>query len=91
LWLALGAMKGDVIGRFLGKALLVVGIACVAGLVISLALSRLIAGMLFDVAAADPATIAAVISAVMIVAVLAALLPSVRASALDPMRTLREE
>jgi putative ABC transport system permease protein len=91
LWLALGAMKGDVIVRFLGKALLVVGIACVAGLVMSLALSRLISGMLFDVAGADPATIAAVISAVMIAAVLAALLPSVRASALDPMRALREE
>ncbi len=91
LWLALGAMRGDVIVRFLRKTLLVVGIACLAGVALSLALSRVISGMLFGVAAADPATFSVVIAMVMLVGTLAALLPSVRAAILDPMQTLREE
>ena len=91
LWLALGAMRGDVVIRFLRKTLLVVAVACVAGVALSLALSRVISGMLFGVEAADPVTFAAVIATVMLVATLAALLPSIRAAVLDPMRTLREE
>jgi ABC-type antimicrobial peptide transport system permease subunit len=58
---------------------------------LSLALTRLLSGMLYGVSPSDPATLSAVVAIVAVVAALAALLPAVRASRIDPMQALREE
>lgn len=91
LRVALGAQRGNIVGQFLGKALRIVAVACVAGLALSFASSRLLSGMLFGVSAADPLTLAGVIALVAAVAALAALVPAVRAARVEPMRVLREE
>jgi predicted permease len=91
LRLAVGAAQRDIVAHFVRKALGVVGIALVAGLALSLALGRALAGMLFGISAADPMTLGGVVLLVVGVAALAAFLPSLRASRIDPMQALREE
>jgi putative ABC transport system permease protein len=91
LLLALGSLRGAIVGRFVRESLVVVGIACLAGLGLLFALTPVLRGMLFGVAAADPPTLAGVIVLVLIVGIVAALLPALRAARVDPMQTLRQE
>jgi predicted lysophospholipase L1 biosynthesis ABC-type transport system permease subunit len=91
LRVALGALQGRIVAEFLGTALRVVGIACLAGLALSLALSRLLAGLLYGVSSTDPLTLGAVVALVTAVGAMAALLPALRAARVDPMTVLREE
>jgi hypothetical protein len=91
LRVALGALSGTIVAQFVAQALRVVGVACVAGLMLSLAFGRALSGLLFGVSPSDPLTLAAVILLVVGVASLAAFVPSLRASRIHPMEALREE
>jgi putative ABC transport system permease protein len=91
LRVALGAQQANIVAQFLGKALRIVAIACVAGLVLSFAFSRALSGMLFGVSPFDAATLAGVVALVTVVAVVAALVPAIRAARVDPMTVLRDE
>jgi putative ABC transport system permease protein len=91
LRLALGAVRSGIVQQFLRRGLLVALLGCFGGLVLAAGWTRLLAGMLFDVSAWDPATLAAVIAIMLAVAICASLLPSLRASRVDPMHVLREE
>ena len=62
-----------------------------AGLFAALALSRVIASLLFEVRADDPATFLAIPLALAAVALAACYLPARRASRLDPIVALRTE
>jgi ABC-type antimicrobial peptide transport system permease subunit len=75
----------------LRRSLLVAFLGCLGGLALAAGWTRLLAGMLFGVSAWDPGTLAAVIAVMLAVAVCASLLPSLRASRVDPMQVLREE
>lgn len=91
LRLALGAMRRQIVGTFVGQGLRVVALASVCGLALSLASGRLLSGMLFGVSSSDPATLAGVVTLVLAVAVLAVLLPALRAARVDPMQVLRND
>jgi predicted permease len=91
LRVALGALSGAIVAQFVTQALRVVGVACAAGLLLSLAFGRALAGLLFGVSPSDPLTLAGVVVLVVGVATFAAFLPSLRASRIDPMEALREE
>ena len=91
LRVALGAQQRQIVAGFLAKALRVVVVACVAGVALSLALSELLAGMLYGVSRVDPLSLGAVIALVATVATVAALVPALRAARVDPMNVLREE
>ena len=91
LRVALGAQQRQIVAGFLANALRVVAVACVAGVVLSLALSQLLAGMLYGVSRVDPLSLGAVIALVATVATVAALVPALRAARVDPMNVLREE
>ncbi len=88
---ALGAQSGDVLKLVGGQVvrLAVTGIGL--GLAASVALTRLIASLLFDVSATDPATFAVVALLLGTVALLAASIPARRAVKVDPMVALRYE
>ena len=91
LRMALGARGSDVMGLVLSRAgiLAAVGLAIGAGL--SLALSRVLTGMLFGLKATDPSTYVLVLFCVASIALIAAAGPAWRASRIDPMTALREE
>jgi putative ABC transport system permease protein len=91
LRLALGAARSDIIRQFLVQGLRVAGVACVCGLVLAIASTRALSGMLYGVSPSDPLTLSSVIAIVLVVAALAALIPATRAALVEPMRTLREE
>jgi putative ABC transport system permease protein len=61
------------------------------GLVAAYGLTRVIASMLFGVAAADPATFAGVAVIFLIIAWLASYLPARRAASVDPIIAMRAE
>ncbi|MEE8115946.1 MAG: FtsX-like permease family protein, partial [Gemmatimonadales bacterium] len=87
--MALGATARGVLGQALagGGRLIVVGMTI--GTAAALAASRVLAGMLFDITATDPATFVGVTSLLAVAALTASYLPARRASLVDPMEALR--
>jgi ABC-type antimicrobial peptide transport system permease subunit len=90
LRMALGAARGDIVRQFLGQGLRVAGLACAGGVLLALALRRVMAGLLYGVSPTDATTLLGVVAIVMVVVALASLLPAARAARLEPMRVLRE-
>jgi len=62
-----------------------------AGLVGAVALTRLLRGMLYEVSATDPATLATVSALLVAVALFASWLPARRATRVDPLIAIRAE
>jgi putative ABC transport system permease protein len=88
--MALGARKKDVLWNVLASAGLSVGSGLLAGLAISLGLNRVISRWVEN-STHDPWLILGVSAVLLAVAGLACLLPSWRASSVDPMTALRCE
>ncbi len=68
-----------------------VAVGMVVGLAFSLAVTRLIASVLFRVSPTDPVTFGGVMLLLGSVGALASLVPAVRAGRLQPVAALREE
>ena len=89
--LALGAEKTRVLKSVLGRGLAMAGVGLVLGVLLSLAMGRVVGGMLFGVSPTNPAALA-VAGILLTVAVLAAsYLPARRAAGLDPVEVLKGE
>jgi putative ABC transport system permease protein len=73
------------------RGLILTSIGAVAGVALSLALTRLMSGMLFGVGARDPLTFACVSLLLVVVSLLACYIPARRAAKVDPMVALRYE
>lgn len=89
--MALGASTGDVLRLITVKGLLLIASGIGAGASASLALSRLLRGLLFEVAPNDPLTLCAAAGLLMLVALLAIYIPARAATRVDPMVALRYE
>jgi predicted permease len=89
--MALGAQRGDVLRAFLrdGARMTVVGVA--VGGIAALALTRLMASILFEVKPTDPLTFGGVAVLLCAIALLACYIPARRAASVDPMQALRAE
>jgi putative ABC transport system permease protein len=77
--------------RVIGRGLLLGATGTVLGLAGALAVSRVLGGLLFEIAPADPRTLAAVAAVIIAVTTLASYLPARRAARLDPTVVLRHE
>jgi len=88
---ALGAQTRDVLRLVLGQTLGLVLAGIVAGAVGAIALTRVLATLLYDVAPTDPSTFVAVAATLALVALLAGYLPGRRATRVDPTDALRSE
>jgi putative ABC transport system permease protein len=91
LRMALGAGPEQVRRDVLGRALSVVAVGGVAGLIGALASSRVLAGLLFQVQPADPVSLGATCLVLGLVALAATYLPARRATRVDPAIALRSE
>ena len=89
--MALGAGPGGVVRLVLRQGLALAGIGLALGLAVSLAGTRLLKSMLFQVPANDPPVYIAVALMAGVVTLIAALVPAGRAARIDPVAALRQE
>ena len=87
---ALGGSAADVLRLVIGHGMRVVVAGVVVGVIAGLALTRLMASLLFGVSAADPLTFAAVGMGLMLVALAACYIPARRALGMEPSVVLRD-
>jgi predicted permease len=88
---ALGAQSGNIIGLVVRQGMELAAIGILAGLTGSVALTRVMASLLFGVSATDAVTFGAVAVILAAVAFAATVIPARRATRVDPMVALREE
>ena len=89
--IALGAGPGGVVRLVLGQGLLLAGIGLGLGFAASIAGTRLLKSMLFQVQPNDPWVYTAVAVMVGVVTLVAGYVPASRAAKIDPVAALREE
>ncbi len=91
LRMALGADQGDVLKLVVRQGVTLAALGIVVGLVLSLAATRLIGNLLFDVTARDPLIFAGIPVLLGLAALVASALPASRAARVDPTVALRIE
>jgi putative ABC transport system permease protein len=89
--LALGAPRSSVQGLFLRYGLTLTGLGVLCGIAAAVPVSSVLSSLLFEVSPADPVTYAAVAALLLAAAAVAAYLPARRATAIDPMSSLRAD
>lgn len=89
--LALGASRGNVRGLVIASGMRYIAIGVAIGLAASLLLLRLIASQIYGVKTYDPITLIGVVIVLSLVGLAACYIPSVRATRVDPLVSLRYE
>lgn len=88
---ALGAATGQLLGRVVRQGVVLAAIGLAIGAAGSLALTRLLGSMLFEVQPDDPVTLIGASLLLMLVALAACYIPARRASRVHPLVALRHE
>jgi predicted permease len=89
--MALGSQRAEIFRLVVSQGLRLLGIGLLIGVTGSLALSRVLRGMLYGIAPNDPLVFAAVLAVLGAVAVVACVLPARRATRVDPVAALTYE
>jgi putative ABC transport system permease protein len=89
--MALGARRSSILRLVVGRGLVLIGLGIAIGVAAAAALTRTVAGLLYNVAPTDPVTFASVAALLVAVAVAASWLPARRAAEIDPTQSLRAE
>jgi putative ABC transport system permease protein len=89
--MALGAGQRHVLATVLRQGVVMTGAGIAVGVVAGIALTRLMSGLLYEVAPTDPLSFVLAAASLFVVALLACLVPALRALAVQPVRALRYE
>jgi ABC-type antimicrobial peptide transport system permease subunit len=89
--MALGAQPANILRLVTRQGMELAGIGIAGGLIGALALTRVMAGLLFGVSTTDAVTFSAVAVILAVVAFVATLIPARRAIGVDPIVALRDE
>jgi ABC-type antimicrobial peptide transport system permease subunit len=91
LRMALGARGGDVVRLVVGQELLAVGAGLLAGVVVSVAMGRVLESVLYEVSPLDVGAYVAAAGALLGLSIAAALIPARKAARSDPVTALKAE
>lgn len=89
--MAMGAGRRDILKLVIGQGMRLTMIGVVIGSLAAVALTRLMASLLFGISATDPATFVLIALLLIAVSLLACWLPARRATKVDPIIALRHE
>jgi putative ABC transport system permease protein len=89
--MAIGAQKGDIIRLVLGQGMRTLLLGLLLGVAVAALGTRLIASLLYGVAAGDPVTFVTVAALLVVLGLVACYLPARRATRIDPIVVLREK
>jgi putative ABC transport system permease protein len=89
LRMALGAPREQVVRLIVREGMTVSLIGIAVGVACALAVNRVLASLVFDIAVRDPLTYVAVAAALALVALVACVIPALKASRVDPLVALR--
>jgi len=89
--MALGAQQSNILKMILGQTMLFTAIGVIIGVAAAVALTRLIAGMLYGVSNLDPVIFVATPILLALIALIASYAPARRATRIDPVIALRVE
>jgi predicted permease len=89
--IAIGATSRDVLALIVSSEMKAAMVGTLTGLGLSLAVLRVVASQLWGITPHDPVTLASVVAILIVVGLAACYFPSLAATRLDPVRTLRAE
>lgn len=89
--MALGATSGTVLTEVVRRGMMPVAVGVIAGIVLSVTLSRALSSFLFGVAPTDPASLGGAAGALLLTGLVAAVVPAWRAGRASPVEALRAE
>ena len=89
--MTLGARRSEVSRMIVGQAAVYVAVGVITGLAGAFAGTRLMTGLLFGVAATDPATLLSAAAVVIVTSLAASSIPAIRAARSTPVAVLRPE
>jgi predicted permease len=88
---ALGAPRTEVLSAALGHAVRLLAIGSVAGLIVGVLASKVLASIVYQATPRDPLVLAGVVIAMVLLGLVATWIPAQRALSVDPLVLLREE
>jgi len=89
--MALGAQRRHVLAAVIRQGMTLTLLGCVLGVILAVALTRVVFSLLYGVTPTDPLTLALTVLLLSMVALVSCWLPARRAARVDPMEALRYE
>jgi putative ABC transport system permease protein len=89
--MAVGATRQNILWLVLGQGIRIAAVGLAAGLALGLLAARSLRSVLYGVSATDPLTLGVATALLALTALFACLIPALRASAVDPARTVAQQ
>jgi predicted permease len=89
--IALGAQRKEVLQTALGRAIRLLAVGSIAGLLLGIAATRVLSFIVYEATPRDPLVLTGVVMSMLLLGLMATWIPARRALKIDPLTLLREE